>query len=56
MILLGVFKMSLMYILVVGEDLERKLLRKMEQSNVTVSEFIYIAMKKVHLLFVHLYI
>lgn len=46
-ILLGVFEMSLMYILVVCEDSERKLLRKMEQSHVTASEFIYIGMKKV---------
>lgn len=49
MILLGVFKMSLMYILVVGEDLERKLLRKMEQTNVTASDFIYIGVTKMHL-------
>lgn len=49
MILLGAFKMSLMYLLVVGEDLERKLLRKMEQTNVTASDFIYIGMTKVNL-------
>jgi len=35
-----------MYILVVSENLERKLLRKMEQSNVTASEFIYLDTKK----------
>lgn len=46
-ILLGVFTMPLMCILVVSEDLESKLLRKMEQSNVAASEFIYIGMKNV---------
>lgn len=45
-ILLGLFKMSLMYIAVVSEDLERKLLRKMAWSNVTASEFISIGMRK----------
>lgn len=46
-ILLRVLKIALMYILVVSEESERKLLRKKEQSNATLSEFISMCMKKV---------
>lgn len=43
---LGVFRITLMYVLVVSEESDGKLLRKMEQSNATVSEPIYVCAKK----------
>lgn len=55
-ILLRVIKIALMFILVVSEESERKLLRKMEQSNATLSEFISIVYEESVPLGLHLYV